>query len=55
MEASLPDLGAVVAEIGMDKPLKEYQRDEILRVIFTAYRATKNHMQAIIAREEIPF
>lgn len=55
VEASLPDVGAVVAEIGMDRPLADYSRDEILRLIFTAVRAVKSRTMQIIADEEIPF
>ncbi len=54
IEASLPELGVVVAEIGMDKPVSEYQREDVLRLIFTAYKATKAHMAEIISRESPP-
>lgn len=54
VEASLPDVGRVVAEIGGERPFNEWTREEALRLIFTAVRAAKNHTLEIIAREEIP-
>lgn len=55
MEASLPDIGAVVAEIGMDKPFSEYSRDEALRLICSTVRVVDAKRLEIIERETIPF
>lgn len=55
IEASLPDVGAVVGEIGMDKAFAELTRDEALRIVFAAVRAYERHIDEIVAREEIPF
>lgn len=55
IEASLPDLGAVVAEIGMQKAVADYSKDEILRLICEAYRSVERHRMRIIGQEEIPF
>lgn len=55
IEASLPDVGAAVAELGPDRPPATWQRDEVLRLILTAVKAYERHRQEIIAREEIPF
>lgn len=40
MEATLPSLGEFVASVGMDRPLADYTREEILQlvdVVLTAY------------------
>lgn len=40
MEAVLPRLGEFVASIGMDRPLADYSREEVLQlvdVVLTAY------------------
>lgn len=55
IEASLPEVGMVVAEIGQDKPVSAYTKDEILRLICTAYRAVEEHRVEIVAREAAPF
>lgn len=56
IQASLPDVGAVVAEIGMDKPVSAYSKDEILRVMFVTVRAYQRNMGAITeATGEAPF
>lgn len=55
MEASLPEIGAVVAEIGMTKPFSEYSRDEVLRLIYSTVRAVDAKRLEIIERETIPF
>ncbi len=55
IEASLADVGAVVAEIGSDKPVGAYTKDEILRLMFSTVQAVQKHRMEIIGREEIPF
>jgi hypothetical protein len=55
IEASLPDVGAVVAEIGMDKPVSEYTKDEILRLIYCAVTATQRHRRDLVGKIEVPF
>ena len=55
MEASLPEIGAVVAEIGMDKPFSAYSRDEVLRLICSTVRAVDAKRLEIIERETVPF
>jgi hypothetical protein len=55
IEKSLPAVGAAVAEIGMEKPLEAYTRDEILRVICTAYAEVQFQREKILMDDEIPF
>lgn len=55
IEASLRDVGAVVAEMEAGRPLSAWSRDEILRLIFTTVRAYQQHMGEITEREGAPF
>ncbi len=55
IEASLADVGAVVAEIGMQKAVADYTKDEILRVIFTAVTSAQRHRRDLVGKIEVPF
>ena len=55
IEASLPDVGQCVAEIGMNRPVADYSKDEVLRLILHTVRSVEARRMEIIGREEIPF
>jgi hypothetical protein len=57
MAAVLVPLGEVVAEIGMDKPLKDYTRDEVLTLIEVVVTAYQDHMREVDRPDypEVPF
>lgn len=55
IEASLPAVGEVVAEIGADKPVSAYSKDEALRLIFACVRAYQAQMCTITEAEGPPF
>ena len=55
VEASLSDVGRVVAEIGAIKPVNDYTRDEVLRLIFTCVRAYRKNFEDQLKAEEIPY
>jgi hypothetical protein len=55
IEASLPEVGAVVAEIGMDRPFADWSRDEALRLVVTCVRAYQKKLLEITEREGPPF
>ena len=53
-EATLPDLGICVAEIGIDKSLSQYSKDEILQVVNTIIKTYNKKLQELYS-EDIPF
>lgn len=55
IEAALPAVGAVVAEIEAGRPLSAWSKDEILRLIFTAVRSFQQNMDEMGRRGEPPF
>ncbi len=54
IEKSLPEVGKLVGEIGMDKPFSAWSRDEVLRLMFTTVNAYRHHMRTITA-DDCPF
>lgn len=56
MEAALMPLGEYVASIGMNRPLANYQKDEVLALIETVVTAYQDNLrQQFPTSEEIPF
>jgi hypothetical protein len=58
VQAALPDVGKIVAEIGMDKPFQDWEREEVMRLVFKAYRAVNDRLGAMlghIPENEIPY
>lgn len=53
IESALKPLGEYVAEVGMDKPLSEYKREEILCLIEVALGAYFDFMQGTEAKTEM--
>ena len=45
MAAALIPLGEIVAEIGMDKPLADYTREEVLTLIEVVVTAYQDHLR----------
>ena len=52
-EAALLPLGEVVAEIGIDKPLSAYTREEILALIKVAVYAYQDGMLKILSEQPL--
>lgn len=55
IEGSLPEVGEVVAEIGAERPLGEWSREEILRLIFACVRSYQKQLGEITEKEGPPF
>ena len=56
MEATLSSLGHYVASIGMNRPLSDYSRQEVLALIETVVTAYQDNIkQQLLTSEEIPF
>ena len=57
MVAALVPLGEIVAEIGMDKPLKDYSREQVLTLIEVVVTAYQDHMREADRSDdpEVPF
>jgi len=54
MEAVLPRLGDYVAAIGMQRPLADYRREEVLRLIDVVLTAYFDHLRDE-GPDDIPF
>jgi hypothetical protein len=53
IESALKPLGEYVAEVGMDKPLSQYKREEILCLIEVALSAYFDFMQSRVDDSEV--
>ena len=54
MIAALIPLGEIVTEIGMDKPLADYTREEVLPLIEVVVTAYQDHLRELDGAE-VPF
>lgn len=45
---SLGPVGEYVALVGMDKPLKDYTKDEALRLVAVAYMAVRGNIHKVL-------
>jgi hypothetical protein len=50
--AALPAVGAYVASVGMEKPLKDYTKDEVIGLIRAAYVAVRETAEL---NDDVPF
>ena len=57
MAAALVPLGEIVTEIGMNKPMADYTRDEVLTLIEVVVTAYQDHMRETDKPDdpEVPF
>jgi len=58
VQAALPAVGAIVAEIGIDKPFSEWSKDEAMRLVFKTYRAVNDKLGAMlghIPENKVPY
>ena len=53
IESTLKPLGEYVAEVGMDKPLSQYKREEILCLVEVALNAYFDFMQGSVDDSEV--
>lgn len=51
IEASLGEVGTYVAGVGMEKGLKDYSKDEALRLVATAYAAVRGNIYKVLQNE----
>jgi endogenous inhibitor of DNA gyrase (YacG/DUF329 family) len=54
MEAVLPRLGEYVASIGMDRPLSDYSREEVLQLVDVVLTAYFDKLREITP-DDVPF
>lgn len=55
VEASLPDVGRLVAELEQGRPISQWSREEVLRLIAKAYSIVGFHREEIIQKECPPW
>jgi hypothetical protein len=54
MEAVLPSLGEYVASLGMERPLADYSREEILRLVDVVLTAYFDNLRELTP-DDVPF